>query len=522
MYWADKLAKEIISSGKYEPYWVDDMKTPSGFSHIGSLRGPVIHSLIYRSLKDAGAKAEFSFVINDFDTIDGLPEDLQGNFEKYLGWPLRLAPSPKKGFSSFGEYFAKDLVDCLKDLGVEAKILSSWDMYHEGKFDEAIKLALDNSEKIQDIYQKVSGSKKREKGWLPFQVICEKCGKLGTTRVYAWDGKLVSYKCEPELVEWAKGCGHEGKVSPFGGTGKLPWKVDWPAHWKVIGVTIEGAGKDHASKGGSYDIAMELCRDVFGIAHPYKLPYEFFLLGGKKMSSSKGIGLKAHDLTKILPSGVARFLFARTDYRQAIDFDLMGTMAVPDLFDEYDRAWMDYNKNEGTDLARIFELSQINKLPKRDSKLFIPRFRDVANYKQLPNIKLLEKLEEIKGSPLGKEEIEIVKEREKYAEIWLAKYAPSESKIKMSEEVPPEARDLSEKQKEYLNKIINLVEGDMDSDGLQVEFYKASQAMKLNAKDAFSAIYLALIGRQYGPKAGWFVRQYPKEKIIKRLKEVSV
>jgi len=86
---------------------------------------------------------------------------------------------------------------------------------------------LDNAEKIQDIYQKVSGSQKKEAGWLPFQVICEKCQKLGTTKVFAWDGKEVSYKCEPNLVKWAVGCGHEGKISPFGGNGKLPWKVDW-------------------------------------------------------------------------------------------------------------------------------------------------------------------------------------------------------------------------------------------------------------------------------------------------------
>ncbi len=59
------------------------------------------------------------------------------------------------------------------------------------------------------------------------------------------------------------------------------------------------------------DIAMELCDQVFNYTKPYKLPYEFILIGGKKMSSSKGLGLKAHDITKILPPEVARFLFTR-------------------------------------------------------------------------------------------------------------------------------------------------------------------------------------------------------------------
>jgi len=240
MYWVDKVAKEILESGKYIPYWVDDMKTPSGFAHIGALRGPVIHSLIYRALRDLSKEAKLTFVINDFDPADELPPEFKEKYKDYLGFPLRKIPSPDSKYDSLGTLIAEDFKKVQLDLGVEAEFLSSYEMYRGGRFDGVIKEALDNAEKIQDIYQKVSGSKKREKGWLPFQVECEKCGKLGTTRVFAWDGKQVSYKCEPDLVVWAQGCGYEGKITPFGGTGKLPWKVDWAAHWKVIGVTIEG------------------------------------------------------------------------------------------------------------------------------------------------------------------------------------------------------------------------------------------------------------------------------------------
>ena len=331
MHWADKIAKEIIASKKHTPYWVDDMKTPSGYAHVGSLLGPLVHSMIYRALKDAGADATFTFVMNDFDPADDLLPELKGKYEKYLGMPLTLFPSPDPKFKNLADLFGSDFINSIRSLGVEAKILSSWEMYKEGKFDAVIKEVLDNTEKVQDIYQKVSGSAKKEKGWLPFQVICEKCQKLGTTRVFAWDGKEVSYKCEPNLVTWAKGCGHEGKISPFGGTGKLPWKVDWAAHWKVLGITIEGAGKDHGSAGGSYDIAMAICKDVFKYPQPYKLVYEFILIGGRKMSSSKGLGLKAHDIVKILPPSVARFLFARANIKSQSNFNPEGTMAISDL-----------------------------------------------------------------------------------------------------------------------------------------------------------------------------------------------
>lgn len=519
MFWADKIAKKIIASGEHKPYWVDDMFTPSGFAHIGSLRGPLVHDIIFRALKDAKANVTSTYVFNDFDPVDGLPPDLS-HLSEELGKPLRLAKSPEPGYKSFAEYFAEDFKHVLQSLGVGATYYSSWDMYHEGKFNDVIREALDSAEKIQDIYQQVSGSKKREKGWLPLQVICEKCGKLGTTRVHDWDGESVSYTCEKEMVTWAKGCGYTGKTSPFGGKGKLPWKVDWPAHWKVLGVTIEGAGKDHSSAGGSRDIAKELCKEVFHYPNPYNLPIEFFLIGGKKMSSSKGLGLKARDLTSLLPASVGRFLFTRTDYKQAIEFDPVGTMAIPDLFDEYDRCWQAYIDGSDESLARAFELSQINTLPQK-KPLFIPRFRDVAQYVQMANIDLKKKLDELKGKPLSKEEEHILNQREKYAHLWLEKYAPEDFKMFMLPTLPKEARSLSKSQREYLLRAISLLEKDISAEELHVALYNLTKEIILGPKDAFAAIYLSFLGKTHGPKAAWFLLQYPKDKVIARLREAS-
>ena len=135
------MAKEIIESGKYRPFSVDDMKTPSGYPAISALKGPIFHDLIYKSLRHLGQTATTTFIINDFDVIDGLAPEFQEKFSKYMGFPLRTAPSPEEGFSSFGEYFAQDYKRVLKSLGVEAEFLSSYDMYTQGKFDEVIKIA---------------------------------------------------------------------------------------------------------------------------------------------------------------------------------------------------------------------------------------------------------------------------------------------------------------------------------------------------------------------------------------------
>lgn len=520
MYWADKVAKEIIDSGQYKPYLVDDMFTPSGYAHLGSLRGPLIHDFIYQALRHAGVEARYTFVFNDFDPIDGLPPELEERFSQYLGFPLKNAPSPEPNFGSYADFFADDLRRVLKSLGTEPEFLSSWDMYHQGKFDGVIKIALDNAEKIQDIYQRVSGSKKREMGWLPLQVICENCGKLGTTRVHDWDGKIVAYTCEEDLVKWAKGCGHQGRISPFGGNGKLPWKVDWPAHWSVVGVSIEGAGKDHSSAGGSRDIARELCKEVFHIKEPYNLPYEFFLIGGKKMASSKGLGLKGRDAKSLLPPELARFLFCRTDYRQAVEFDPVGTMAIPDLFDEYDRCYRAFIEASDETLARTFEMSQIGELPAKE-KTFLPRFRDVVNYVQMANVDVLKKFEEIKGAPLNATEKRLLEERVVYAKVWTSSYAPEEFRLQMSGQLPEKAKELTEQQKGFLKEVVSLVKEKEDPEELQLALYNLAKKLGVDVKKSFSAIYIALIGKEFGPKAAWFLLQYPKEEVIKRLEEAS-
>ncbi len=519
MYWADKTAKQIIESGKYKPYWVDDMFTPSGYAHIGHLRGITVHDLIFKALIKVGKDATFTYILNDFDVIDGLPEEFKDS-EKYMGVPLRVAPSPKEGFENFADFFASDYKKVFEKLGIKPEFLSSWDMYHEGKFNDAIKTALDNAEIIQNIYYEVSGSQKKEKGWLPLQVICENCGKLGTTRVHEWNGETVAYICEPELVIWAKGCGHEARISPFDGNGKLPWKVDWPAHWMVLGVTIEGGGKDHSVAGSSRDVASEICKKVFKIEEPFNLPYEFLTIGGKKMSSSKGIGLKARDLFDLLPAEVGRFLYCRTDYRQEVNFDPFGTMAIPDLFDEYDRCWISFIDNSEEDLARTFEMAQIDKVLAKN-KTFIPRFRDVANYIQTGSTDLAIKFSEVKGSDLNDEELEVLKEREKYARIWLEKYAPEDFYVGMSLELPEKVKDLTDDQKKYLTESINLIENADSAEKLQVNLYDLSKEQGLSAKDAFASLYTAMNGKTHGPQAAVFLLQYPKEKVIERLKEAT-
>ena len=276
---------------------------------------------------------------------------------------------------------------------------------------------------------------------------------------------------------------------------------------------------------------MTICKEVFGYTQPYKFPYEFILVGGKKMSSSKGLGLKAHDLVNILPPSVARFLFVSADIKSQSNFDPMGTMAIPDLFDEYDKAWEAYDKGgdkqsltsgEVEKLARTYELSQVGKVPEKEKGFFAPRFRDIANYlsQGFSLDEIVGKLNEIKGGKIDDSEMGIIEERVKYAKVWLENYAQDEYKFEMTKEIPEEVGSLSQSQKEYLKKIATIYNDGDTAESLQISLYELAKELKIPTKDAFAAIYIAFIGKTHGPRAGMLLSKFGKEKVIDRIKEI--
>ncbi len=525
MFWVDRIAEDIIKSGKYKPYWVDDMKTPSGRIHVGSLRGVVIHYLVYKALLEREYRVKFTYVFEDHDPMDALPTYLDSKkWSQYLGQPLFTIPSPDGKAKSYAHYFAYEFQDVFHSLGIRPDIIWSGDLYRSGKMNGGIQTCLDQVATIRQIYHEIY-KKRPPDDWFPFQLVCPQCGKESTTKVTGWDGKEVTFTCVIDAVTWTKGCGFSGKASPFSGdgkyVGKLPWKIEWAVKWQVIGVTIEGAGKDHMTAGGSHDIAKLICKRVLKCPVPYPIAYEFFLTGGKKMSSSKGLGSSSKEISQVLPPYLLRFLFVRTDYNQAINFDPVSNMFIPDLFDEYDRAWSAYNRSNKVDLARMFELSQIDRLPKKAEKQFLPRFRDVANYLQMSNIGLTRKFIQLKGSPLTNEESEILNERIGYAKLWLSNYAPQEFRFHMTETLPKAAEALTEPQKRYLIGVSKLLNDQITAEALQRDLYRLAKAQGINTEEAFKSIYLAFLGKPYGPQAAWFLLQYPLEKIISRLREAA-
>ena len=519
MFWADRIAEEIEQRfGKKvpAPLIVRDEKTPSGRVHIGSMRGVAIHGVLSEALAERGIKNSFLYEFNDMDPMDGFPEYLPEEFRAYMGMPLFRIPSPDGKAKNFAEYFANEFKEVIRGAGFTPEFYNVSELYTSGRMDGVIREALLHASDIRRIYREVSGSQKPD-GWYPLSVICENCGKVGTTKVHAFDGEKVSYRCELDMVKWAKGCGHEGLVSPFGGKAKFPFKVEWPAKWKIVGVKVEGAGKDHSTKGGARDVANHIAKEVFKYEPPFDAPYEFFLVGGKKMSSSKGRGSSAKEIAELVPPKILRLALLGKEIMQSFNFDPEGD-TIPVLYDQYDKLAESFKAGVVDDYARLFKYIHPGKIVVPD---FLMRFSQVAFIVQMPHLNLEEEAVRLKGAPLTSEDKKELKERAEYARRWLKTCAPEKFKFVLQQDFPEVAKNLTTLQKQVLSKITGYIEANENVSGkdLHEHIHDIKKESGIAAADLFSAIYLLFLGKTSGPQAGWFLSVLKRDFVLKRLKE---
>ena len=525
MYWADELAAN--ASG---PQVVNDSKTPSGTVHVGSLRGVVLHDAIWRALRERGHEVTFRYGVEDLDPMDTQALLTPDAVERAMGVPLAHVPAPLGSDApNYARHFAGLFLQTFDGLGIRPELYWMSELYGSGRMDPLIRQALDGADTIRTIYRTVS-TVQHPADWLPVHMICEQCGRIGTTHASAWDGEAVTYACRPDLVTWATGCGHEGRVSPFGGRGKLVWNVEWAARWSVFGVTVEGCGKDLATAGGSRDRAEAISRQVFRREPPRNVPYEFLNIGGRKMSTSRGEGAAAHQMAEVLPPELLRFLSLRYRPNHAIDFDPAGD-TIPRLFEEYDRiadaaAGRQVRGELPPDPERIFAMSLVEAGadPAEEAKAFRPAFAHLALLLQVPGVDVRVRVEAEKGAALTPREEMVLEARSRAARAWLEHFAPDRARLEVRRDgLPQEAAAIAVQQRAFLEALAQAAESDEPSSGesWQDLIFRTASDAGLAPAAAFRALYLAFLGRPNGPRAGWLLASLPLTFVTARAREAA-
>ncbi len=520
MHWVDVIAKDLLE--RSDEHVIASGTSISGQIHIGNAGDVIIAEGVARSLIEQGARARVIWIMDDMDPLRSVPEQLPPEFKDYLGMPDVNLPCPTGNCGSFVEHFTGPFLNSLKEVGVEPEVISSAAMYNEGRYADITRKALGRALEIKEILRSISGSEKPET-WLPFDPVCENCGRITTTNAYEYlPPDQVKYRCTQGVAgrKVIKGCGHEGVADIT--QGKLTWRVEWGARWKEFEVTCEPFGKEHAAAGGSYDTSSEIVRKVYDYPAPLPVKYEFILVGGKKMSKSLGNVLTLRELIDVATPEVARYFFFRSKASKHKDFDINKNL-LP-LIEEYEiteRVYFDkedsVKEKEVPDIKRSYQLSQIERVPET---FFQVPFTHLISVVQIDPefdgiLDILKRNEDFTGYTAEHEErlrikIDTVKR-------WLEDLAPEHMKFSVQKKVP--GVELSDEEKAFLSDLSGILEGrEWSPDQIHDGVYTTATEKEFPPRKGFKAVYKAILGQGKGPRLGYFLASLEKDWVLKRLK----
>ncbi|MBI4017401.1 MAG: lysine--tRNA ligase [Candidatus Aenigmarchaeota archaeon] len=534
MHWADTLAEQVIERAKSEQRIanVKCQQTPSGGKHIGNLNDVVRAYFPYKAVMERGEQATFVHTSDDRDPMKEIPKrvaDLEckwfeletlGDFTKHLGKPYFAVPDPFGCCVSWSRHFTTVWMDGIRALGMEPTLYYLDDLYRDGSMTPFVVKMFERIALAKEIVHKYQETKK---GVIPYNAICEKCGRItATVTGFDLDAKTIDYSCEGKKLKKreAEGCGHEGTASML--NGKLTWRFEWPALWALFHTTYEPFGKDHAE--GSWPSGQEIARRIYDIEPPIPFVYEFFLVSGQKMSASKGNVYIVQDLLRIVEREPFIYFYTKKPAKQR-DMDLQRIFMLTDEYEHAERVYFGIDKEGNEREAANVKRSYVLATPVIPAR-YIPHIPyttcvTVAQFASTRGeaIEMLRQTGHLKDAT--KDEEEFAWRRVQLARTWVNTYA-SEHKITVNESVPQEVTaKLTDGQKRALRALAADLKGPKkwDEEALQQRVYALKDA-DVTAKDVFAALYAALINKPTGPRAGLLIKTLGTDRVRKILESV--
>ena len=499
-HWADRVAEAVTAAGR--PPVISTGISPSGEIHIGNMREVLTADAVYRALLDRGVEVGFNYVADNFDPLRKVYPFLdEARYAPLVGQPLSDIPCPCGDHGSYADHFLEPFLSALETLHIDVEVVRADRLYKSGRMNRWIVRALEGRDAIAAILREMTG-KPVQDGWSPFNPWCPHCRVMGRAEV-------LGFSAADETVDFRCTCGAR-ETLPMAGGGKLVWRIDWPARWCELDVTVEPFGKDHATRGGSYDTGKAVVETVFGGEAPHPVPYEWIRLKGQgDMSSSRGNVLSIGDMLEVVPPEVLRYLVIRARPQKTIAFD--PGLPLLKLVDEFESADADGEDRRSIELSRAAGFEPVG----------VP-FKHLVVVAQIAGYDV-ERMREIllrTGYPdPGRTALEA---RSGHVRRWLDRFAPEDLKFDVREALPAETADLSPAQRRFLGRFADRLEPSMDGDAVHAVLYeeaKADEAMK--PKDGFQAVYLALLGLPRGPRAGGFVASVGVEWCAGRFREAA-
>jgi len=248
--------------------------------------------------------------------------------------------------------------------------------------------------------------------------------------------------------------------------------------------------------------------------------YEWVQLKGKgAMHSSTGVAITASEMLSMTPPEVLRFMMVRTNPNKHIDFDPgLGVLSLVDLYDKYERIYFNLEKGE-EDQKRVYELAQSKNIPeKMSTQIPYPHLVTVSQIKDSWDdvLEILSRTQKISDETKLKQRYECVL-------FWLKNFAPESVKFGVQEKLENIIKErIDEEQKTFLKAMVESINKiKWTPDEIHTKIYGLSRGLNIEPKKSFSAVYLALLGKENGPKLGYFLSSLDKKFVMKRFEEAA-
>ncbi len=506
MQWLDKIVDDVIARHPDGEILIESGSSPSGKYHLGHLRELVTCDAILLELRRRGREARHVQFVDDLDAFRKVPVNLPEDYEKYLGYPLCDMPNPEDD-KSMADHFLQGLIDACATLGVEVEYIRAHEQYRAGWYVPAIEQALEHVPEAKNALATVSG-RELDEHWSPIQVME---GERLKKRPF------VSIDKTAKTLVYRDANDTEQTIAYDKGAVKLDWRLDWPGRWWLQKVAVEPSGRDHMTKGGSYDTGVQIVREVFGAEPPYPVAYDFINMVGdtKKMSASKGTGLDAVQGAKLMPPEVVRYFILQSPPSKRLYFDPIH--GVVKLMDEFAEFAAKTDKSEAEE--QLWNICTRGSKERNVSQ--VPFSHLVASYQAA--LKDADKTLEIIGRTEYKDvvtaEADIIKRELNFIDGWLQTRAPEDVKFELAEQV--DASKFTDVQKAFMAELADKIAdapADADGEWFHKAIYNLKDTTGLEPKELFTTLYQALIAKTAGPRAGWFLSMLPQDWLIKRLK----
>jgi lysyl-tRNA synthetase class 1 len=321
-HWIEQLGQQVVANGS-GPYTITAGMTTSGPTHMGTLCEMLYPQAIVHYLKREGHKARYVFIADILDAFDSVPASHtahEAQLTPFLGQPLCKVPDPDHCHSSLGEHFLSDSLEVAKSFGVQPTIVLAETLYSSGAMDEYALLFIAKADECRRVLSETSLNPNLPADWAPIMPLCSNCHRIATTRVTKLLPDAYEYACTKD-TKYVKACGHSGLNAIADHQYKLVWRLHWPAWMAHFKTSIEGAGMDHHTRGGSWDTCQAIFREIFNHEPPVGYQFGFVLFQGQKYSKSKGIGLGVRELLTLLPPEVLAFALLRPDLTENRDIN---------------------------------------------------------------------------------------------------------------------------------------------------------------------------------------------------------